>query len=119
MKDGIDIPPPVRPFVEALGEAGAVDFLLRFGGGMLYLSPNPRAESMAARAIGVAKVRELAARIDQGMVRVPTAKPFIAAHLRERGLSVQAIARKLHMSDVAVRGWLRGGDARQSTFKFR
>ncbi len=106
------LPPPpahVAPFVEVLGTEGAVDFLLNFGGAELYLSQRPRPDSRISRAIGQKRAAELARSGLRVPRRIPTAKPWIARVLRAQGLSVAEIARRLHVSDVAVRGWLRKG----------
>ena len=50
--------------------------------------------------------------------RVPTAKPWLASVMKSRGLSHAEIARRLHVSDVTVRGWLSRGpkaDPRQAS----
>lgn len=102
-------PPPahVRVFAEVLGIDGAVEFLLTFGGAELYLSENPRPDSRLARAIGQAKAVQLARSGLRVPRRIPTAKPWIARVLRARGLSVAEISRRLHVSDVSVRNWLK------------
>ncbi len=105
-----DMPAPpahVAAFVEVLGVDGAVDFLLAFGGAELYLTQKPRPTSRLSRAIGVEKAAELARMSARIPRRIPTAKPWLAQVLRARGLSVAEIARRLHVSDVSVRGWLK------------
>ncbi len=113
MSDARQTPPPpaqVRAFVDVLGVDGAVAFLLEFGGAELYLSTKPRPSGRLARAIGVEKAARLASHGAHIPRRIPTAKPWIAKVLRARGLSVADIARRLHVSDVSVRGWLKDAD---------
>lgn len=102
-----DLPRPpahVEPYVQVLGEGLAFEFLLRFGGAELYLSPTPKGRSEAEKLIGAEKVAELAA---LGLPRrVPTAKPWLATVMKTQGLPVAEIARRLHTSDVTVRAWL-------------
>lgn len=111
------LPPPpahVAPYVQVLGHQLAVDFLMRFGGAELYLSATPKGRSEAEALIGPAKLAELAA-LDLPR-RVPTAKPWLAAMMKTQGLSHAEIARRLHSTDVTVRGWLNPkptADARQ------
>jgi hypothetical protein len=112
-----DLPAPpahVEPYVQVLGADLAFDFLMRFGGAELYLSPTPQGRSQVEAFIGSEKVAELAA---LGLPRrVPTAKPWLAAVMKSQGLSGAEIARRLHVSDVTVRGWLNPrpfGDPRQ------
>lgn len=99
-------PPPahVEPYVRVLGPDLAFDFLMRFGGAELYLSPTPQGRSEVEALIGAERVAELAA-LDLPR-RVPTAKPWLAAVLKTRGLSHAKIATTLHTTDVTVRGWL-------------
>ncbi len=101
------LPPPpahVEPYVRVLGPVLAFDFLMQFGGAELYLSPTPQGRSEVEALIGAEMVAQLAA---LGLPRrIPTAKPWLAAILKTQGLSHAKIARKLHSSDVAVRGWL-------------
>lgn len=102
-------PAHVEPYVHVLGTDGAVEFLLTFGGGELYLPREPRPDSPVVALLGKTRARALGQAAARLPKRVPTAKPWLAAVLRSRGLSVTEIARKLHASDVAVRGWLRKG----------
>lgn len=105
------VPAHLRVYVDVLGEDGAVDFLLEFGGGVFYAAADPKGDSEIARKVGL----EIAARLmpklregsSRGYVRVPTGKPWIAATLRARGVTISMIARRLHVSDVTVSGWLR------------
>jgi len=45
--------------------------------------------------------------VDTGSLRMPTGKPFIAAHFRSKNYTINQIARELH---VTVRGWLKSRD---------
>lgn len=106
---GLPRPPAhVAPYVRVLGHDGAVEFLLEFGGAELYLSRSPSGRSRLVRRFGKRKAAELAEAAEGLPARVPTAKPFIARTLRARGLPVAEIARRLHVSDVQVRAYLRG-----------
>ena len=100
-------PANLAPFVEVLGVDGAVDFFLTFGGAELYLPQDPKGASEVVAAIGIEKTRELAARATDLKARVPTAKRWIAQVLHSKGLPVAKIARRLHMSDVTVRKYIR------------
>lgn len=97
-------PAHVEPYVRVLGPDLAFDFLMRFGGGELYLSVSPKGRSEVEALIGPDMVAQLAA-ADLPR-RVPTAKPWLAAVLKTRGLSHTKIAATLHTTDVTVRGWL-------------
>lgn len=105
----MELPQPpahIAPYVRVLGVDGAIEFLLAFGGGELYLSTRPQAGSRLSQMIGQDKAAALAAAIDAMTVRVPVAKPWIASVWRSRGLPVAEIARKLHVTDVTVRAYV-------------
>lgn len=103
-------PQHVMPFVRILGVAGAVEFLLMFGGGEVYLPTSPKARSALVEMIGAEKTAALGEALGHLKVRIPTAKPWIARVLRSEGLPVAAIARKLHTSDVTIRSYLRADE---------
>jgi hypothetical protein len=114
MTDTIDIPAHIQPYVDVLGLGLTIDFLLAFGGAPLYL-PGERThgDSRISEVIGSAKAVALGRHLGKGMVRVPLAKPFIAAYLFANNVPVVEIARRLHVSDVSVRRWLPDREARQ------
>ena len=102
-------PAHIDAYVRVLGPAGAKDFLLTFGGAEIYLAANPKTRSMMVEKIGAAKAAALAEALGTGgKVRVPTAKSWLACCMSAEGLKTAEIARRLHMSDTVVRGWLKG-----------
>lgn len=104
----IRVPAHVQPIVSAVGVERAIDFLLAFGGSYIYLSENPQERSPVQALIGRDAAIKLAKELGSGSLRCPTAKPFIAQHFKyNKGMTTNAIARKLHSSDVSVRGWLK------------
>lgn len=114
----IVVPAHVAPYVDVLGIDGAVEFLLTFGGAQIRLTEKPRRDSHVLQAVGRQKAIALASKIDAEHVRVPLAKAFIAQKLRHQdGKGVAEIARKLHVSDVTVRSYLRG-DVGKRQFDF-
>lgn len=104
-------PPPahVEPYVRILGTDLAIEFLLTFGGAEIYIAASPQARNRVAGLVGREKALVLAEELLPR--RVPTAKPWIAAVLRARGLPVAEIARRLHATDVSVRSWLKRAGA--------
>lgn len=102
-------PAHVQPFVDALGLDDAVRFLLHFGGAELTISPNPR-DGELVEVLGLDGARALADLAARTVLprRIPTAKPWLARLLKSEGLSHAKIARKLHVSDVAVRRYVAG-----------
>jgi hypothetical protein len=104
-----DLQPPahVKLFVEILGVDGAIAFLLEFGGAELYMTKNPKRRNRLVRFLGKEKAVRLARAAEHLPARIPTAKPWIAAELKSKGLPVAEIARKLHSTDVSVRAWIK------------
>lgn len=94
----------VEPYVDVLGLDGAIEFLLAFGGAEISLSVNPTPKSKVAQLVGRRKAIALARK--PGLPRrVPTARKWLAAAMISKGLPVNEIARRLHVTDVAVRKW--------------
>lgn len=105
-------PAHIQPYLDVLGVDDTIDFLLTFGGAELSLRDNPRTGKLVQmfgrdKAIALAKA---AAHLPR---RIPLAKPWIAQQLNEKGLSVAAIARSLHVSDVSVRAYLKRAGPRK------
>lgn len=112
------IPAHIEPYLSVLGVELGIDFLLQFGGSYVYLSERPQSRSPVVELLGIEKTAALAKRIGAGGLRVPLGKPFIAAYLRASNWSINAIARRLHVTDVSVRKWLNDAEDRQMTFSF-
>ncbi len=96
----------VEPYVTALGAELAVTFLLHYGGAELYIR---KLETDAAYTalVGRDGARALADQAGRMQRRVPLAKAWLAAMLDWQGLTAAEIARKLRVSDVAVRRMLK------------
>lgn len=110
-----DTPAAVAPYVRVLGIEKTVEVLLALGGSEVYLSPSSNGSSTLSKIVGQEKAAELAAVLGAARPRrLPTAKPWIAQRLGERGLPKAEIARRLHVSDVSVRGWLARAERRAS-----
>lgn len=107
------VPAHIAPYIDILGVEVGIEFLLKFGGSYAYLSERPQDRSPIAELVGMDKAIALAKRVGTGSLRIPLGKPFIAGHLRSIGWTVNAIARRLHVSDVTVRSWLKQPDDRQ------
>ncbi|MFD1330240.1 hypothetical protein [Mycoplana ramosa] len=110
---GVKIPAHLQPYIDALGEDLGIEFLLSFGGSYVYLSERPQARSPVVELLGEELSITLARSVGAGSFRVPVGKPFIARHFRAKRWTINAIARKLHVTDVTVRGWLKQADTRQ------
>ena len=110
---GVKVPAHLQPYIETLGEELGIEFLLSFGGSYVYLSERPQQRSPISGLIGQEKAVELAQRVGSGSLRIPVGKPFIARHFRAKDWTINAIASKLHVTDVTVRSWLKPTDDRQ------
>lgn len=104
-------PAHVQPYVDVLGVKGAMTFISEFGGSEIYLATNPKTGGAAAQRYGHEAMARLGASLSGMMssgrkLRVPTAKPWIAACMRAEGLTTAEIARSLRAADTTVRGWL-------------
>lgn len=104
-------PAHIQPYVDAFGLHQTITFLLHFGGAELYIAGRPGAGSELVRVVGQEAAERLAARADRLPARVPTAKPWLAEAMKSQGLPVEQIARRLHVSNVAVRRWLKKAEA--------
>lgn len=100
-------PAHIQPYVDVLGVADTIRFLLAFGGAELYLTTTPKGRSRLAQMFGLEKAAAVARAAEHLPRRVPTAKPWIAQVWSAQDQSVADIARTLHVSDVTVRGWLK------------
>lgn len=107
-------PAHVERYVRVLGAETTVDFLCEFGGAEIFLSPSPSGRSKVARRFGLEAATALAAAAATLPKRVPTARRWLARALHARGLPVAEIARRLHTTDVTVRGYLKDGDSAAS-----
>lgn len=102
-------PAHLAPYVEVLGPEDAERCFLTMGGKEIYLTTGASGRSELARLFGVDRARALAGQLGVLKVRVPTAKPWLAATMKARGLTVAEIATTLHVTDVAVRKMLSRG----------
>ena len=111
----IRVPAHIQPYVTAVGIEKAVTYLLAFGGSYVYLSDNPQDRSPVVEAVCSDAAIAIATQIGAGEARrCPLGKPFIAAHLKyNKGLTINAIARQMHATDVTVRRWLKNGETTQ------
>ena len=103
------VPAQLQAYVDVLGIDGTVAFLLEFGGAEIYLTTAPKSRSRVVKLVGREKAIALARLQDRLQARVPLVKPWIAAVMFARGLSKAEIARRLHVTDVTVRNWLKAG----------
>ena len=99
----------VAPYFEVLGADLTVQFLLQFGGAELYLSRDPKGRSAVESLLGPDKLQALAKSTNRSLQRrVPLAKRWLTQMLHWQGHSAAHIARTLRVTDVSVRGWLKG-----------
>lgn len=104
----------VEPFVEVLGTELTVVFLLEFGGAELYVGSRFLIHGEVAQLLGIPKATALGEISHRLPRRIPLAKQWLSKCLLAEGHSKAAIARKLRVSDVSVRRWLRGSNTPSS-----
>lgn len=97
----------VQPYVEVLGIDLTIEFLLAFGGAEIYITGHPRSRSRVTELVGAENARELERVSYKLQRRVPLAREWIGLVLHSQGLSIADIARKLHVTEVSVRAWLK------------
>lgn len=107
-------PAQVEPYVAALGIDLTVEFLLKFGGAVLYVPENPKGSGRLEALIGAEKVQALAALDYLLPRRVPLANPWLSACLHAMGYPVAEIARKVRASESTVRTYLQRYSARSN-----
>lgn len=103
-------PANIAQYVEILGVDATFELVMTFGGSELYFPANPKGKSALEKLIGPEKMRALVAAAPHLKARVPTAKPWLTAVLKSKGLSNAEIARRLRITDVTVRRHLEGTD---------
>ena len=101
-------PAHLARYVEALGPEKAIGFFQEFGGAELYIAQAPTSRSELVEVMGISAARALAKVADHLPARVPTAKRWLAQCYFAKGLSKARIARKLGVTDVTVRSYLKG-----------
>lgn len=104
-------PAELAPYVRALGTERTVALIMELGGAPLYFAGRASRRSRVATIVGADGVEALAREIGKGTSRVPLCKRWIAQYLSAHGLSAQEIARRMHVTDVTVRAYLRGESA--------
>lgn len=107
MTDALRPPAHIAMIVDALGQERAIRFLLEFGGSNLSMSRRPTLQSRIVKVLGVDGSMAIADISDVMPRRIPTAKPWIARVWSSAGCPVDEIARRLHVSNVAVNRWLK------------
>lgn len=98
----------VEAYVQAMGPELTVTFLLAYGGAELAIPDAPTGRSAHEALIGPDAAARLCAVRHRLQRRVPLAKGWLAAMLAWQGHSVAHIARTLRVSDITVRGLLKG-----------
>lgn len=114
MTAALPFPPAnLRPYVEVLGVDLTVAVLLELGGAEVNWSLNPRSSALV-KLVGRDKAEALAERMDDPISRVPLGNAWIAPVLHARGYATAEIARRLRVSDVTVRQYLRDAGASEA-----
>jgi DNA-binding NtrC family response regulator len=108
-------PAQVAPYVDILGQELTLQLLLSFGGAELYIPHSPKGRSRIEALIGRDKVKALAQSDHLLRRRVPLANAWVAACLHFQGMATNEIARKLRVTDVTVRRYLKRYETQRAT----
>lgn len=106
----VKVPAHIEGYMEILGEDLTMKFLLRFGGSVTYLpATTSRQDSAITEAIGTELAVKLGQRVGPGLVNIPLAKEWIARNMfYNKGLKINQICTKLHMSQPTIRKYIKG-----------
>ena len=95
-------------YVDILGPELTVTVLMTYGGAEMYLAADPKGHASHEALLGHDKAKALAAHPRlSARHRIPLAKRWLAAMLHWQDNSTASIARKLRVSDVSARRWLK------------
>lgn len=100
-------PAHLNAYVEELGPAMAVSFLIMFGGSPLYFPNDPKGKSAAEQLIGADRLRALGARMASNRTEIPMPKTWLIRALHAEGLNVGQICRALKTSSTNVKRTLK------------
>lgn len=100
------IPVRIKPYVQAFGEHGAIEFLLTYGGNVVTISGSSDRKTKLRKEIGPEKVAAMLAAFGQGQVKVPMARAWLARRLDAQGATRADIAKRLRISRESVRQYL-------------
>jgi hypothetical protein len=96
-------PAHLDAFVEELGPAMAVRFLIEFGGARLYFPNDPRGRSRAEALIGADNLRRLGQRMPSMKSEIPIANTWLIQALTAEGKGTADICRLLRVSARTVK----------------
>lgn len=96
-------PASIDAFVDVLGPALTVRFLIEMGGCRLYFPNDPKGKSAAEALIGAEALREIGRRQPTNRRELPLPKPWLIRALHAEGRSPSEICRLLKTSDRNVR----------------
>ncbi len=105
-------PAHIAPYVEVLGPALAVRFLIEFGGVPRYFPTEPKGQSELEALIGPDKLKELGQRMPSNRMEIPLPKAWLIRALYAEGESVATICRRLKTTSSNVHRQLRGTNLR-------
>lgn len=109
----LQVPAELALYVEELGAGLAIELFLTMGGADCYFAVQPQPGSAISTLIGTEGVSRIAHRLkasgrrESTRVRVPLAKSWVARYLYAEGWTIADIARRVRVSDVTVKTYLR------------
>lgn len=106
MSETVNPPPSAKRWVKVLGQEAAVELFLALGGCNINLAYKVRS-SRLAEIVGADRAEALGQHFSAGTIRVPIPKEWIAQVKVAGGMSVQEVARLLHVDRVTVQRYIR------------
>lgn len=102
-------PAEIKPIVELVGEAAALQLVEAFGGLRIEVPSRVSATGVLGRAVGVDAAQALVKACGGARLYVPLCKRWRGQVMRQAGASYAEIARRLNVSEQTVWNWLDSG----------
>ncbi|CUH80717.1 hypothetical protein [Tropicibacter naphthalenivorans] len=100
-------PAHLDAYVEVLGPALAVRFLIAFGGCPMYFPDDPKGRSMAEALIGPARLQALGQRMPSRSIEIPVPRVWLILALKAEGKGIAEICRTLKTTSRNVKDVIR------------
>lgn len=100
-------PAHLAPYVEVLGPALAVRFLIQFAGCDLYFPGDPKGKGAAEQLVGPERIKALGARLGNSKTHVPVPRTWLIHALRAEGAGTAEICRTLKITHRTVHNALK------------
>ncbi len=100
-------PAHLSPYVDTLGAALTVKFLIELGGCDMYFPGDPKGKSKAEALVGPDRLKKLGQAMPSNRSRIPLPRVWLVHALSAEGRTVPEICRILKTTNVTVRSALK------------